>query len=67
MAHQVYTLTFENGSEFMQHEKMAAALKAQTSFATPYVSWERGINESANGQVRHFIPKCTNFKLITPA
>jgi len=35
VAHQVQTLTFDNGSECMQHEKMAAALKAKTYFATP--------------------------------
>ena len=67
VAHQVKTLTFDNGSEFMQHEKMAAALKAQTYFATPYASWERGINENTNGLLRQFFPKRTNFKTVTPA
>lgn len=67
VAHQVKTLTFDNGSEFMQHEKMAAALKANTYFATPYASWERGINENTNGLLRQFFPKRTNFKTVTPA
>ncbi|MDH5666704.1 MAG: IS30 family transposase [Nitrospira sp.] len=65
VAHQVKTLTFDNGSEFMQHEQMAAALKARTYFATPYASWERGINENTNGLLRQFFPKRTNFKTVT--
>ena len=67
VAHQVKTLTFDNGSEFIQHETMAAALKAQTYFATPYASWERGINENTNGLLRQFFPKRTNFKTVTSA
>jgi transposase, IS30 family len=67
VAHQVKTLTFDNGSEFIQHEKMAAALKATTYFATPYASWERGITENTNGLLRQFFPKRTNFKTVTPA
>ncbi|MDH5670365.1 MAG: IS30 family transposase, partial [Nitrospira sp.] len=67
VASQVKTLTFDNGSEFLQHEKMAAALKARTYFATPYASWERGINENTHGLLRQFFPKRTNFKTVTPA
>jgi IS30 family transposase len=53
--------------EFIQHEKIAAALQARTYFATPYASWERGINENTNGLLRQFFPKRTNFKTVTPA
>lgn len=67
MAHKVKTLTFDNGTEFIQHEKMAAALKAKTYFATPYASWERGINENTNGLLRQFFLKRTNFMTVTPA
>lgn len=66
IAHKVKTLTFDNGTEFIQHEKIAAALKARTYFATPYASWERGINENTNGLLRQFFPKRTNFKTVTP-
>jgi len=67
VAHQVKTLTFHNGSGFMPYEKMAAALKAQTYFVTPYAFWERGINENTNGLLLQFFPKRTNFKTVTPA
>ena len=67
VAHKVKTLTVDHGTEFIQHEKMAAALKAKTYFATPCASWERGINENTNGLLRQFFPKRTNFKTVTPA
>ena len=48
---KVKTLTFDNGSEFVQHRKIAKALDAQTYFAHPYSSWERGINENTKSLV----------------
>lgn len=62
---KVRTLTFDNGSEFIQHKKIAKALKAKTYFAHPYCSWERGINENINGLLRQFFPKKTDFRKIS--
>ena len=62
---KVKTLTFDNGSEFFQHEKIAKALNAKTYFAHPYSSCERGVNENTNGLLRQFFPKKTDFNLIT--
>ena len=62
---KVKTLTFDNGSEFVQHEKIAKALNAKTYFAHPYSSWERGVNENTNGLLRQFFPKKTDFKTVT--
>ena len=62
---KVKTLTFDNGSEFVEHEKIAKSLNAETFFAHPYSSWERGINENTNGLLRQFFPKKTDFKTIT--
>jgi IS30 family transposase len=58
---KVKTLTFDNGTEFTLHEKIAKALSAKTYFANPYSSWERGINENTNGLIRQFFPKGINF------
>lgn len=62
---RVHTLTFDNGSEFVTHEKIAKALDAQTYFAHPYSSWERGINENTNGLIRQFLPKGSDFRNIS--
>lgn len=61
---RVHTLTFDNGIEFIEHERIAKALDAQTFFANPYCSWERGINENTNGLLRQFFPKGTDFREI---
>lgn len=61
----VKTLTFDNGSEFFHHERIARVLSAKTYFAHPYSSWERGINENTNGLLRQFFPKGTDFNLVT--
>ena len=62
---QVHTLTFDNGVEFVGHEKIAKKLEAKTYFANPYSSWERGINENTNGLLRQFFPKKTDFSKVS--
>jgi IS30 family transposase len=62
---RVKTLTFDNGSEFVRHKRIARALEAQTYFAHPYCSWERGINENTNGLLRQFFPKQTDFRAVS--
>lgn len=62
----VKTITFDNGKEFTQHEKVAEKLSCDTYFAKPYHSWERGQNENANGLLRQYFPKkmkLTNVKV----
>lgn len=62
---QVLTITFDNGKEFSSHLGVAQTLDALTFFATPYHSWERGLNENTNGLVRQYFPKKTDFATIT--
>jgi len=47
----VHTLTADNGKEFAYHQSVSSALEADFFFATPYHSWERGLNEHTNGGV----------------
>ena len=51
------TITYDNGKEFSGHEMIARILGVQCYFATPYHSWERGLNEHTNGLVRQYFPK----------
>lgn len=66
VADKVHTITLDNGLEFASHEVVALALKAQTYFAHPYSSWERGTNENTNGLVRQYCPKKSDFTQVKP-
>ena len=59
------TITFDNGKEFAFHLKVAEALEVETYFATPYHSWERGLNENTNGLIRQYFPKGTDFDAVS--
>jgi len=61
----VLTMTVDNGKEFAHHEKICHALDTKVYFATPYHSWERGLNEHTNGLVRQYFPKSKRFDEIT--
>lgn len=65
------SMTFDNGLEFSkitELEKSSLVEKAQrikTYFANAYHSWERGSNENANGSIRYYFPKGTDFKDVS--
>jgi IS30 family transposase len=61
----VHTITSDNGKEFAKHELVAKVLDASFYFATPYHSWERGVNENYNRLLRQYFPKKTCFDDIT--
>ena len=61
----VRTITFDNGSEFADHEKIAKKLKTFVYFARPYRSCDRGLNEHTNGLIRQFLPKNFDFKNVS--
>lgn len=48
--------------KFACHEKMTAALDAVVYSADSYSSWQRGSNENANGLLRQYWQKKTDFK-----
>ena len=61
------TMTYDNGTEMANHEKIAKKLGIDIYFAHPYHSWERGLNENTNGLLRQYFPKGTDFTKITQA
>ena len=65
LPHPVLTITYDNGMEFAAHKETAADLKSSSYFATPYHSWERGLNEHTNGLIRQYLPKKIDFKAVT--
>jgi transposase, IS30 family len=59
------TITTDNGSEFIEHQALAARLGFKTFFANPYSSWERGTNENTNGLIRQYIPRETDLNTFS--
>ena len=58
------SITYDNGSENTQHEKVNQFLGTDSYFCEPYHSWEKGSVENINGLIRRFIPKKTNLAKI---
>ncbi len=55
-----HSITFDNGKEFSKHQQITKTTGLRCYFATPYHSWERGLNEHTNGLVRQYCPKRSN-------
>jgi transposase, IS30 family len=49
---QIHTITCDNGKEFADHERIAAALNTYVYFAHTYSSYDRGTNENSDGLIR---------------
>jgi transposase, IS30 family len=59
------SITFDNGLENADHELMAKMLGVQIYFCNPYHSWEKGGVENSIGLIRRYLPKKTDFSLIS--
>jgi len=62
---KVHTITYDNGKEFAMHYIINQVIDCESYFATPYHSWERGLNENTNGLIRQYLPKKSSFDQIT--
>ena len=58
------TLTVDNGPENRDWQTVQELTGLDCFFAHPYHSWERGSNENANGLLRDYYPKKTDFRLV---
>jgi len=63
------SLTVDNGGEFAEHERVAAALKRSgcVFFARPYRAGDKGSLEQLNGLIRRRYPKRTDFRKVPQA
>lgn len=59
------TLTLDNGTENSNWKRIQKETKMKCFYAHPYSSWERGSNENANGLLRDYFPKKTDFSMIS--
>ena len=58
------SITFDNGIEFSDWERLEKKSGMTIYFAYPYHAWERGTNENTNGLLRQYFPKSHDFNLI---
>ena len=51
------SITFDNGTEFVNHRLVRNFLKMQTYFCDPHSPWQKGQVEKTNAMLHRFIPK----------
>lgn len=59
------TFTVDRGKEFACSTHVEYLFGVPVYFADPYCSYQRGSNENANGLLREFFPKGTNFAMVS--
>jgi IS30 family transposase len=59
------SVTYDNGTENVEHHILNQEIGTQSFFCNPYHSWEKGSVENKNGVIRRYFPKGTNFDTIT--
>src|SRR3989344_6461540 len=62
-----HTMTLDRGSENSDWKSIEAVTGMQVFHAHAYSAWERGSNENANGLIRDYFPKKTDFTLVPAA
>jgi len=58
------SITYDNGSENVNHLQLNELLGTASYFCEPFHSWEKGSVENRNGIIRRFIPKGTDLSTI---
>ena len=54
------TITYDNGGEFADHERVTQEIGLRAFFCDPHAPWQRGSIENMNGRLRRDLPRKAN-------
>jgi IS30 family transposase len=61
------SLTWDRGTEMVQHHRFSVATDVAVYFCDPQSPWQRGSNENTNGLLRQYFPKGMSLAHVTQA
>ena len=59
------SITFDNGSEFAFHHRLARQYRMKTFFCDPHAPWQKGGIENAIGRLRRPLPRKSDLAIIS--